>query len=192
MALPFTDEQRSVIRERLLESARRHAIHSGPQKTSLDTLTSDAGISKSSFYKFFDSKEQLFLLVAHQWEGEILSAAMRALDSHQSDKQRAAALVFTAFECIHQMGLVRFMREDLPYLNTFVPRDAASEHIRSSAAAIFDALKRARIHFTVPDSVALSAISLIYLSLLNMNDVGEDFFPALRELVCGACDRLVC
>ena len=48
MALPFTDEQRFQIRERLLQSARRHAIQTGVTKTSLDMLTSDAGISKSS------------------------------------------------------------------------------------------------------------------------------------------------
>ena len=49
MALPFTDEQRLLIRGRLLESAQRHALLEGVAKTSLDTLTSDAGISKSSF-----------------------------------------------------------------------------------------------------------------------------------------------
>ena len=66
MAQPFTSEQRSTIREHLLESARRHAIDDGPEKTSLEALTSEAGISKSSFYKFFDSKEALFLEVAAQ------------------------------------------------------------------------------------------------------------------------------
>ena len=48
MALPFTDEQRLLIRSRLLESAQRHAIHEGMMKTSLDTLTSEAGMSISA------------------------------------------------------------------------------------------------------------------------------------------------
>ena len=60
MAQPFSPEQRDAIRARLLESARQHIVSDGVKKTSLDMLTSDAGISKSSFYKFYDSKEQLF------------------------------------------------------------------------------------------------------------------------------------
>ena len=58
MAQPFSPEQRDAIRARLLESARQHIVSDGVKKTSLDMLTSDAGISKSSFYKFYDSKEQ--------------------------------------------------------------------------------------------------------------------------------------
>ena len=41
MALPFTNEQRLLIRERLLESARRRIIRDGIAKTSLDALTGD-------------------------------------------------------------------------------------------------------------------------------------------------------
>ena len=67
MAQPFSPEQRDAIRARLLESARQHIVSDGVKKTSLDMLTSDAGISKSSFYKFYDSKEQLFLTIAAEW-----------------------------------------------------------------------------------------------------------------------------
>ena len=48
MALAFTPEQISDIRQRLYESAQRHAIHDGVMKTSLDTLTSEAGMSISA------------------------------------------------------------------------------------------------------------------------------------------------
>ena len=115
MALPFTEMQRLQIRERLIESAQRHAILEGVMKTSLDTLTSDAGISKSSFYKFYDSKEQLFLEVAALWEAQILSSAQRSLAASEDlpSKERAARFVFSVFETIHQLGIVRFMREDL-------------------------------------------------------------------------------
>ena len=99
MALPFTEQQRSAIRQKLFESAQRHALSDGVQRTSLDTLTSEAGISKSSFYKFYESKEQLFIEVARHWESEIIGPAMRALTENRqgSDKERAAAFVYCAF-----------------------------------------------------------------------------------------------
>lgn len=193
MAQPFTNEQRDAIRQKLFESALSHALTTGVRKTSLDALTADAGISKSSFYKFFESKEQLFLAVGKQWEDQILSHAGQSLSKTQgmSDKQRAAAFVYSVFEVIHQMGVVRFMREDLPYLSAFLSEEAAREHCLTSAASIFDQLKAAQIHFTAPDETVLSVIQLMYLSILNIRDLGENFFPALRELVQGACDRLV-
>lgn len=193
MALPFTDEQRDAIRMRLFESASRHALNPGVKKTSLDMLTADAGISKSSFYKFYESKEMLFLEVAARWEHQILTSALKTLSSTEelTNKQRAARFVYAVFETIHQMGLVRFLREDLQDLNRFLPQDEARAHCLTSARGIFDTLREARIRFTAPDDVVLSVIQLMYLSILSMGDIGENFFPALRELVISACDRLV-
>lgn len=193
MALPFTDEQRLLIRKRLLESAQRHAVSDGVQKTSLDTLTSEAGISKSSFYKFYESKEALFLEVAGLWENQILQNAHEMLTSggELTNKQQAAQFVYAVFEFIHQMGLGRFLREDLPYLNDFLPRDMAREHCLTSARGIFDALRAAHIRFTEPDETVLAVIQLMYLSILSIGDIGENFFPALQMLVSSACDKLV-
>ena len=192
MALPFTDEQRERIRLRLLDSARRRALEPGLRKTSLDALTADAGISKSSFYKFYESKEALFLEAAAFWEGEVLSRAAAALRaSNGCDKERAAAMVLAAFGAVHELGLTRFLREDLPLLMPAVPSGVASAHTLSSAESLFAALRRERIRFTVPDDVALSVVRLMYLSILHIGEIGEGFFPALRELVQSACDRLV-
>ncbi|MBR4038834.1 MAG: TetR/AcrR family transcriptional regulator [Clostridia bacterium] len=193
MALPFTDEQRRQIRERLRQSAQRHAICDGVIKTSLDTLTSEAGISKSSFYKFYESKEQLFFEIAAQWEDMILSGAQQTLSScgDLSNKERAARFVYAVFESIHQLGIVRFLKEDLQYLNDFLPMQQARAHCLTSSRGIFDALREARIRFTQPDEIVLAVIQLMYLSILNIGDIGEGFFPALYTMVQGACDRLV-
>ena len=193
MALPFTDEQRMLIRARLVESAQHHALSEGIAKTSLDALTSDAGISKSSFYKFYASKEALFLEIAGLWEKEILTSAHRALSAceEMSNKERAARFVYAVFETIHQMGVVRFLREDLQYLNSFLPQDEARAHCLTYAQGIFDALRAAYIRFTEPDETVLAVIQLMYLSILSIGDIGENFFPALQMLVSCACDKLV-
>lgn len=193
MALPFTDEQRQKIRARLLESAQRHAIADGVMKTSLDTLTSEAGISKSSFYKFYDSKEQLFLEVASRWGEQILQSAQRSLVSDEvlSGKERAARFVFTVFEMIHQMGIARFMREDLQYLNSFLSESEVRAHCLTSARGIFNMMLKASICFTQPEETVLAVIQLMYLSILSIDDIGENFFPALQIIVHGACEKLV-
>ena len=193
MAQPFTPEQRDAIRARLMESARRHAISDGVKKTSLDTLTSDAGISKSSFYKFFDSKELLFLEIAAGWENQILSCVQDALKSSEdkSDQERAAAMICAAFQEIHALGICRFLSEDLPELVQFISDEEKRKHYLSSAQGIFDMLHQKEIHFTAPDEIVLSAIQILYLSIMHIQQIGVNFFPTLHILVTGACKELV-
>jgi len=193
MAQPFTPEQLSAIRATLLESARRHALGSGVRKTSLDALTADAGIAKSTFYKFYESKEMLFLEIAGLWEADILAAAAGALARNEGlpGRQRAAAFVCAAFERIRELGVARFMREDLPQLSALIPASTAREHTLASARGIVAALREAKIAFTAPEETVLSVIQLLYLSILNIDQFGEGYFPALRTLVESACDRLV-
>lgn len=193
MAQPFSPEQRDAIRARLLESARQHIVSDGVKKTSLDMLTSDAGISKSSFYKFYDSKEQLFLTIAAEWESQVISCVQKALENAagQSDQERAAAMVCSAFETIHQLGICRFLSEDLSDLVKLIPESDAKIHYLSSAHGIFDMLHQSQIHFSAPDEAVLACIQILYLSILHIDQIGLSFFPALRMLVVGACAELV-
>lgn len=156
-------------------------------------LTSDAGISKSSFYKFYDSKEQLFLTIAAEWEAQVISCVQKALENAagQSDKERAAAMVCSAFETIHQLGVCRFLCEDLSDLVKLMPESDAKIHYLSSAHGIFDMLHQSQIHFSAPDETVLACIQILYLSILHIDQIGLSFFPALRMLVVGACAELV-
>ncbi len=193
MALPFTDTQRNTIRERLLRSAMKYALKTGVKKTSLDMLAADAGIAKSSFYKFFESKELLFLEAASRWEGEILAAARAALEQNagKNDKERAAAMVFAVFKEIHELGIARFLREDAPLLHQLLKEQQVKAHMLTSAQMLFEEMREAGIRFTAPQETVSSVIQLMYLSILNFADLGENYFPALYEIVAGACDRLV-
>ena len=193
MAQPFSPQQRDAIREKLKESARKYAVSIGFKKTSLDMLTADAGISKSSFYKFYDSKEMLFLEIAADWEAQVIAVVNESLqrDVGLDDKHRAANMVYTAFTTIHALGICNFLCDDLPELARFIPEEDARTHYLSSAQGIFDMLRRAEIHFSQPDEVVLAAIRILYLSIINIDRIGTDFFPALHLLVIGACEELV-
>lgn len=193
MAQAFTAEQREHIRGRLICGARRFALNPGPQKTSLEMLTGEAGISKSSFYKFFESKEQLFLIVADDWERQIISQALHTLAEKpdRSDRQRAADMILAAFTSIHEMGIARFLMEDLPRLIESAPEGRVRERYLSSSERIFATMKEAHIRFSVPDETVLSIIRMLYLSVLHIRQIGPSYFPALHALVEGAFLRLI-
>ncbi|MBF6351179.1 MULTISPECIES: TetR/AcrR family transcriptional regulator [Nocardia] len=61
MPVAFTAQERAHITEALRASGHRLFSTVGLKKTSLAELVADAGIVKSTFYAFFDSKEALYL-----------------------------------------------------------------------------------------------------------------------------------
>lgn len=69
----FTDEERTRITDALLAAGYELFTTQGLRKTSLDDLAGRAGIAKSSFYAFFDSKEQLYLELLIRQAPEIVA-----------------------------------------------------------------------------------------------------------------------
>ncbi|MWV40586.1 MULTISPECIES: TetR/AcrR family transcriptional regulator [Natrialba] len=56
----FSDEERDRIRGHLLEEGRALFARFGLERTRIKDITEAVGIGTSTFYQFFDSKEQLY------------------------------------------------------------------------------------------------------------------------------------
>lgn len=59
----FSDEERERIREELVETGRELLLAFGPKKTNVSDITEPVGIAKSTFYLFFESKADLYLVI---------------------------------------------------------------------------------------------------------------------------------
>lgn len=62
MPTAFNENEIKFIKLKLIESAQECLSKYGVRKTTVDQITEMSGISKGSFYKFYPSKEILFLL----------------------------------------------------------------------------------------------------------------------------------
>lgn len=67
----FTPKERERVTDVLLETGQRLFTTQGLRKTSLAELVAPAGIAKSTFYAFFDSKEDLYLTLMERRTGEV-------------------------------------------------------------------------------------------------------------------------
>jgi len=59
----FTDGEREVIKRKIIDRGKDCFARYGIKKTGIEDLTEGLGIAKSSFYSFFNSKEDLFLQI---------------------------------------------------------------------------------------------------------------------------------
>lgn len=64
------DEERARVRKELIQTGRRLMFRYGPKKTTITDITDPVGISKPIFYRFFDSKADLYLEILQQ-ESEV-------------------------------------------------------------------------------------------------------------------------
>lgn len=192
MPQAFTDQQMEEIREKLFQSACRHAAESGVRKTSLEMLTQEAGISKSTFYKFFESKELLFLKVAQHFELLVIKEMRRMLKktAGKTSKERTAAAVNAAFVLFAKLGAIRFFSEDLPELARLVPREAAKDHLKSMSEKLLEVLEEEQIQFCVSRETAAAVINLLYRSVPAIAEL-DHFVDAFHVLVLGACNQVV-
>ncbi|MFC7340210.1 TetR/AcrR family transcriptional regulator [Saccharopolyspora griseoalba] len=81
MPAAFDDRDRERITELLLQRGRELFAARGLGKTSLADLVEPAGIAKTSFYAFFDSKEALYLELLIRQAPEVTRAFREALAS---------------------------------------------------------------------------------------------------------------
>jgi TetR/AcrR family transcriptional regulator, cholesterol catabolism regulator len=58
-------------KERIIEHARARFVAEGFARVSVDEITSELGMSKKTFYKFFDKKEDLVVLLVERMLGAI-------------------------------------------------------------------------------------------------------------------------
>lgn len=88
MGKAFTREDRALAMEAFLSEGRRLFIEGGLKAVSLSSLSHAAGIAKTSFYAFFESKEELILnLLAAEAPGVSDRVMAPLVDSSLSARQ---------------------------------------------------------------------------------------------------------
>jgi AcrR family transcriptional regulator len=60
MPKAFSNKEKEIIQQRLLEEGKKLLERYGIQKTTVEDITRAAGISKGAFYLFYQTKEELF------------------------------------------------------------------------------------------------------------------------------------
>lgn len=88
----FTTRERDRIRQALLATGRDLFVRQGLRKTALEELVAPAGIVKSTFYQFFDSKEALYLQLvldeAGQVKAQVIDHALLSTDDAREGLRR--------------------------------------------------------------------------------------------------------
>lgn len=171
----FTERERELIRERLLEQGYRLFSAYGLKKTTVDEVATAAGISKGAFYLFYESKEALFMdVVEEKAEKRFRQEILAAIDlPGTSPRARLLAVLKKAFSMFKTIPMLQFVTgSDYDLLFRRIPPEILQRHMDSDRAFFDQFIARCQ-QAGMPIRVRPEEISgLLYAAVLGI--VHED------------------
>jgi AcrR family transcriptional regulator len=192
----FTEHEKKLIGERLLEQGYRLFTAYGLKKTNVEELAQAAGISKGAFYLFYESKEALFMDVVEQAERLFRQELLAVVDlPGPSPRARLYALLKRAFTLFKTIPILTFFTSsDYQLLFSRVPAEKFQQHMASDGQFIRELVARCRAA-GIPIQVQAEELSGLLYALLFVILHEGDFdpnnasrtFDVLLELVAAFC-----
>lgn len=190
--MAFTDEQNDMIRKDLIRVALRCGITIGMRKTSVEQLTNDVGISKGSFYKFFNSKELLFFAVLEDVHTEGYAVAQEALkiNAALTPEIRVAQAILATCRWLSETQALVFVEKNAELLLHRLPSEVKKAHYHDDETHIRLLLESTGLQPKGGIPLATAAIRGLILTVSHQEQIGELYPQVLQTLVYGACKEL--
>ena len=177
--MAFTEEQNEKIRNDLIRAARRCGITIGMRKTSVEQLTEAVGISKGSFYKFFDSKELLFFAVLEDIHTECFAAAQKSLQA-----------ILAACRWLSKTKAFVFIENDADFLLHRLPEEVKTAHYHDDETHIRTLLEMGGLQPKGGMALAAATVRGLILTVSHQEQIGVLYPQVLETLVRGACREI--
>ena len=190
--MAFTEEQNETIRRDLIREARCCGVTVGMRKTSVEQLTEAVGISKGSFYKFFDSKELLFFAVLEDIHTECFAAAQKSLQENAAidPASRTAAAILAACRWLSETKAFVFIENDAEFLLHRLPEEVKTAHYHDDETHIRQLLEKYDLVPSSGISLAAATVRGLILTVSHKEQIGKLYPQVLETLVYGACREL--
>ena len=190
--MAFTEEQNETIRRDLIREARCCGVTVGMRKTSVEQLTEAVGISKGSFYKFFDSKELLFFAVLEDIHTECFAAAQKSLQENAAidPASRTAAAILAACRWLSGTKAFVFIENDAEFLLHRLPEEVKTAHYHDDETHIRTLLEMGGLQPKGGMALAAATVRGLTLTVSHQEQIGELYPQVLETLVYGACRAL--
>ncbi len=190
----FSEYEKEIIHRQLIDKGRTLFERHGLRKTTVEEITKAVGISKGAFYKFFPSKEELYMQILEDLEDtfhtNILEAAANPGEDahgHVAQLLRDVLLSMDSFPI-----LKNFDRTEYDYLVRKIPAERVQQHLQNDDAFMVEFIQRIERDGTTvsasPVLIGNLTKGLFFLSLHreDLQDIAYDeMMSVMIHLVAG-------
>lgn len=186
----FDDAEREAIREELIETGRELFIRYGPDKTNVADVTEPVGIAKSTFYRFFDSKADLYVEIFVEERDEFLSRVLAELEDEDDARAGIRRLFDLYLTWIEESPLLRrYVDSDYEAYVQEIPEERIEQLQGEAIAEIVPLVERWRSSGQLRDVSTerfmgvMGAVALTALHREEFEDYEEGMYEEIRDLL---------
>ncbi|GAP20108.1 TetR/AcrR family transcriptional regulator [Leptolinea tardivitalis] len=192
----FSEIEKETIRQKLIDQGYRQFSQFGFKKTNVDEIAKAAGISKGAFYRFYESKEMLFMDVIEQVEQKGRVEIMTVIEeTGPSPRARLYTILKKAFDLFGELPILHFFTSsDFDMIATGVPAQKFQEHIASDQGffdELFSRCQKAGIPIKVTSTEMVNLLYPLVIAFLMKNKLdGKGFgsnIDSHLELIAAYC-----
>jgi len=188
MPKTFTPSKKDIIKLNLIKKGREFFIKYGLKKTSIDDLVRAVGIAKGSFYKFFESKESLFLAIHEASEAKLRTELLSKVEKIKNPKERLRIFLKSSFAILEQDPLMHavFCGGEPEGFSGFIYSKEYEYHYRENIAFMKDLIKRwqeERIIRQVDAEVAGNLIASAFFIYLQKETLGKETYAKVIDML---------
>lgn len=200
MPKAFSEREKELITQRLLEQGYRLFSSYGLKKTNVEEIAQAAGISKGAFYNFYDSKETLFMSVVEQVETQLRQQILAVVDlPGPTPRARLKRVLQETFSLLKSMPILRYLTGgDYDLILRRLPPERFQAHLSGDQAFLETLIARGQQAGIPIRASTVQIMSLLYpilLGVLHANDWGanslgnglDDSLDLLLELIAAFC-----
>ena len=196
MVKAFSEHEKNLIRKRLLEQGYKLFSTFGLKKTNIEDIARATGISKGSFYTFYESKEALFFEVIEEAEKRIRQEILEAIDlPGPTQRARLFAVLHKAFTLFRNIPILKFITgSEYELIFRRIPPEKLQEHLVNDQAfmqELFGRLRIAGIELRVQPEQIFELLYPLALALIHEDELPintlKGKIDVFLELVAAFC-----
>jgi AcrR family transcriptional regulator len=184
----FTEQEKRLIRKKLIEKGREHFERFGVRKTNVADLAREAGIAKGSFYLFFESKEDLFLTINEEFDKQLQREVALRLEKSQNPKETLREFLLYVLDLFEIDPMLRLAvnKEEFESLSHKIPAENFRRHQESTMAFLTRLVERWQQDGIIRDydpKVIVGVVKSLYFVVLHRDFIGEAIFRQVADLL---------
>ena len=187
MARAFSEEEKTKIKESLLNAAQDLISRQGVQKTTVDEIVEECHIAKGSFYAFYKTKELLFWDVILRWHSELEDMMFSRMQKiTKITEENLSEFIYDAYMLCFDCGLGYVITNgDIDYLIRKLPSEVVDAHIANEDDRLIKLLMQLPQFESLDADLFSAAFRGLFLILPYKKEIGPRFEEVFKLCIRG-------
>jgi len=170
----FGEEERELIKSKLLESCEKCWSKYGYKRTTIRELCDMSGISTGAFYLFFQSKEVLFFETVQSVGDRIGALVYKKIPQHPTKRDFAKTLK-TLFKEFEKIEWYLSVEDEMALIIRKLPTDFMAKTSKKDISDLSDLIEKFGLVPRIDFAEVITILQLLSFLVMQKKMIGEAF-----------------